>query len=505
MPSATTNNGTNHGNPSRTPSARPLTETTQADADRLSDLSAVVGRGTAANRDRLEGSSARLDDSHRAVRSGGAQGSHAVQEDQQEEQQQSKSRAPTSTSSGGFEMPAMEELMANSEVAKGLDAEDQVAAYKEAEALDYRNALQTMNFGLEEQNKSSEVTREYLNEMRGVDLEEISRLLNDMNVNMQQLKIGDLEEGLAKKIIGKLFPKKQADLVKMYLEKHKSLSEIIDLGAQAMAEERMKLEEHHGKMSSKILENEENYRQLGMKVAAAEMSYARNKKEVEMMKENYQSQTDPKKAREISLLDEALTRQARRINSLKSFRQETLTALRTMDIQLSGIESQIAMIDEQAAFNRLVFDNTVLMTATDKRMKNSVDAVKYNREQVEQMLKNRSGSIADTLRKIIAEQGSGVVNAAVLEYAAQELLRMNRAIIDGNLEIRKKMKDADKVIERIDNLVKDAAAQAGAMSSEDVAKLDELLAAGGVTAEVKKTTNVPPTPTRGGRPTIGRR
>ena len=152
-----------------------------------------------------------------------------------------------------------------------------------------------------------------------------------------------------------------------------------------------------------------------------------------------------------------------------------------------------------------MFDNTVLMTATDKRMKNSVDAVKYNREQIETMLKNRSGSIADTLRKIIAEQGSGVVNAAVLEYAAQELLRMNRAIIDGNREIRQKMKDADKVIERIDTLVKDAAAQAGAMTPEDVAKLDELLAAGGVTAEAKKTTpNVPPTPTRGGRPT-GRR
>lgn len=380
----------------------------------------------------------------------------------------------------GFVMPELETLVGESEAVKELKPEEQLEVYEEARDLNFTDALKTMGFGLEEQKKASEITRDFIEEVRNTDLESLTAIASENNQRMEQLNIGELQPGFWQKMLRGILPHKKAEAVRAFLDKHKSLSELVNDGEVAMADERVKLETHHARMVKKIAENTETYNQLGKRTGAAELSYAASKRWVEEVKQQYEVTPNASKAREIALLDQALTRQARRINSLKASRQETLQALRTMDMQLQGIESQISMIDEAAAFNRLVWDNSVLMVATDRRMKNSVEAVEFNRQQVEKMIRTRGGNIAETLRHILKEQGEGVVNAAVLEFAAKQLLDMNKTIIKGNNDIRTKMKEADQVIERMDRLVKDAASHAALMTKEDEAALDNFLDKAGV-------------------------
>ena len=117
----------------------------------------------------------------------------------------------------------------------------------------------------------------------------------------------------------------------------------------------------------------------------------------------------------------------------------------------------------------------MMMAATDRKMRQAVQAVRYNRESIEDMMKKRSGSIGETLKQILAEEKAGVINAAVLEFAAREIVRMNRLIIDGNRDIREAMKQADGVIERMDSAVKGDLQHAAAMKEEDIERLDDYL------------------------------
>lgn len=381
----------------------------------------------------------------------------------------------------GFVMPALEELMQSSAVAKQLKPAELKQAYEQAALLNISDAPSVMDFGLDIQKRASQVTREFIAEARQVDLQNLTDMANKTNKAMEELGVGDMRPGIFDRAIGFFLPSSKAEQVKTYFAKHRQLSDVINETEQGMTDERLRLLEHHGNMKLKIDENRDVYNELTNKIATAELSYAANLKMTEELKKQYEGQFDGAKAREIQLLDQALARQKRRINTLGASRLETLTALNTMDMQLEGINSQIAMIDDQSSFNRLVWDNSILMVATDKRMQNAVQAVQYNREQIEKMLKERGKNVGQTLSAIIQEQGQGVVNAAVLEYAAAEVARMNRAMITGAKELREKMNDADKVIQRMDSLLKDSAANALAMTDEDVAKLDTILENGGVT------------------------
>jgi uncharacterized protein YaaN involved in tellurite resistance len=396
----------------------------------------------------------------------------------------------------GFVMPELGTLLGNTAVAKKLSPDRQREAYRQAADLDISDALGQANFGLELQKSASKVTRQFIDEVRGIDLENLTVLASQTNKAMQDLHIGDLKPSIFQRVTASILPKRQAQSVALYLEKHRSLSDIIEATEVAMGEERLKLEEHHQKMTHKIDENQAIYQGLSETIAVAELSYAANKKRVEELKKQLEDDPDAAQARQVNLLDQALTRQARRINTLMASRQETLTALQTMDLQLQGITSQISMIDEQVSFNRQVWDNSILMTATDRRMQDTVQAVQYNREQIEKMIKERGGNIAETLGAIMKEQGEGVVNAAVLEFAAAQLAQTNQAMIVGAKDIREKMATADELIGRMDKLLRETAHNAAAMDSADVEQLQQVLVKGGA-APLKGTSGESGTGTEG--------
>jgi uncharacterized protein YaaN involved in tellurite resistance len=375
----------------------------------------------------------------------------------------------------GFQMPALEEIRAASQVASELTEAELQHAYEAASELDFSDPIQAMKFGLAEQEAASQVTRDFMGTLKDAGLEALSDIARAQNDRMEQLNIGELKPSLLSRLASMILPGAQAKKVTAFLDKHRSLSEIINEGEEAQATERLKLEKLQEQMKLKIDENGETYKRLTGVIAQAELRYAADLKKVAEFKEQNKESSSQAVARQMNLMDQSLAMEARRINSLKASRQETLNALTVMDFQVNRIHSQMQMIDEQRFFNRLVWDNSVMMAATNSQMQSSVQSITYNRESVEKMMTNRTEGIADTLQKVQSEEKAGVINAAVLEQAAIQLIKMNRSIIDGNKEIRDKMAAADAIIKRLDDQVKSVNKHAAAISQDDLAKLDEFM------------------------------
>lgn len=375
----------------------------------------------------------------------------------------------------GFVMPSLETLVDGTDVAKKLSPEQLKKAYEAAEKADLQDPTKLLDFGVNVQKKASAVAREFIKEAKDVDFDAIAELAARMNVTMEGLKIGDLKPGVLSKMLSFL-PGRQQEQVKLYLAKHQDLSDLMNTMEQAMSKERIKLMEDHQRLLEKVNENRGVYEEFSETIAVAELSHEANKKHVEKLKEQYKARQDEGKAYDISQFEHGLADQARSINDLKANRLETYTALRTMALQLRGIESQIKMIDNQVTFNRLVWDNSILMTAIDKRQENAVKAVEYNRTQIEKMIKERGGSIAQTLLAVMKEQGEGVVNAAVMEFAAAQTAKLNRDMIQAAKDNRERFKAAGELMLGADGLLRDTAAGIEKMTDD---QLNEILTRAG--------------------------
>lgn len=377
-------------------------------------------------------------------------------------------RERTPESDDGMQMPPLEELVAESGVAQDLNEKARREAFEIAKRLKFGDPLTAMNFGLEEQEAASRVTKKFIDDVRMTDLEAVAHHATEGNRVMEQLEFGNLKPGFWEGVARKVLPGRASKVVEDFISKHQALSEVLDERSRAYAEEKLKLEEARKKADAKKVENEKIYDELSKKVAAAEFAHAADKKRVEEFKHENESTRDPALLRRIQEMDKMLTLQARRINTLKASRTEINNATATFSEQIDAIDLQIQMINDQQYFNRLVWENTALMAMIDAKTRGSVQAVKYNRETIEKLLSERSDSVAETVQRILEEAHAGVVDVGVLEAVTLKNIQMNAARIKGYHDIREKMKRTGEVMEELDRELKAAQELSAAASTEDL-------------------------------------
>jgi uncharacterized protein YaaN involved in tellurite resistance len=390
-----------------------------------------------------------------------------------EEQTVSAKTEKKKSDSDEFEMPELEDLLDEAPTAQNLSAEDQELAHQLAESIDTDNPIAIMNFGLEDQEQASSVTRKFLEHVRATDLDSFAEFATQGNTIMKELDFGDLKPNMAQRVINSILPGRAGKMVEEFFAKHQQLSEILDERNQAYADEKLKLEEARTQAATQIEESVHVYQNTSKKVGALELAYAIEKRKVKKFKADNKDTQDPEKLRQMTRMDKGLTLQARRLNTLKAGKTEINNATRTFQEQVDAIDLQIENINDQKYFNELVWNNTALMLLIDQKTKGSVNAVKFTRKTLEKLLEDRADSVADTVLEILEEAKAGVVDVSVLEAVTMKNIEMNLARVKGYHSIREKMAATGEVMQNLERELNKARELAAASTSEELDALEE--------------------------------
>ncbi|MCB0352473.1 MAG: toxic anion resistance protein [Bdellovibrionales bacterium] len=400
-------------------------------------------------------------------------GLQALAQFREEAQQGEQKKSPVKDEE--YALPEFDELISESPVTQDLNEDARREAIEMAEELDFDDPVNVMNYGLEEQQAASEVTRKFIQDVRATDLKKVGTYLTDANRAMQELNFGDMKPTGFEALLRKVLPKRATDAIDRFSDKHQQVSDVLDEQSVACGQEREKLLEARTQAQEKVDENAELYKTMSKMIAAAELRHAREKKEVELFKKKNAGTRDQDVLRQMELRDKTLTLQARHINSMKAFRTEMNNSTRTFQEQIDHIDLQIQNINDQQTFNRIVWDNTALMIMIDAKTADSVKAVKYNRETVQRLLEDRADNVEGTCQAIRNEAQAGVVDVAVMEAVTLKNLKLIKDRIEGYKAIREAMEKGDRAYERMEKFLDLSKQMAVAVTSDDEAALEKLM------------------------------
>jgi len=372
---------------------------------------------------------------------------------------------------GGFKMPSLQVLRGKVEALEEMSPEREEKVYEAAQEINLKDRLEAISYGFDVQEETSKLTEEFIGDMQASEVADVASIVQEQNAKMAELKIGDLEP----KWYERFLPKSQSRKLEAYLGKHRALSEVMDEGSGALADQKVKLSELYLNTTNSADKNKQLYEKLTDVIAAAELRYAAEEKFTKEFKEQHKDSKSAAITREIVQMDQLLTMFSRKINSLKAVQQETLTSGNVMDRQADSLTALIQMIDDQVTFSKTAWNNTAAIASVNKKMQGTAQAIESNRKSVEQMLKQRGGNVLATVKAVLNEQKEGVVNVAVMELATNHLLAMNAAIFQGSKEIRDRMKEADASYKKMANAVQEMNRNAAAFTDEDVEAIGKLV------------------------------
>jgi len=372
-----------------------------------------------------------------------------------------------------FQMPSLEKLVEATSVAKGLKNRGRNEAYALAKELTDKSSIDLMNVGLAEQQEANDVTKKFIDDVKITDLEKFAEFATQGNQVMEQLKFGGLQQSWWKKLLGG----KAGKAVDEFINKHQSLSEILDERNRAYAEEKMQLEEARRRADAKKKDNEAVYDKLTNKIGGLEILYASETERVKQFKEAHQDTSDPAVQRRMTEMDKKLALLSRHVNTTVAARSEINNQIATFQEQIDAIDVQVQLINDQQYFNQLVWNGTALMAIIDAKTRGSVEAIKYNRELVETMMKQRTEDVAETIKRILHEGKEGVANVEVFQVVTLKNIEMNAQRIKGYHDIREKMAMTKRMMEEMDEALKASKGLSAAQTDEDIEKVMDHLEA----------------------------
>jgi hypothetical protein len=138
---------------------------------------------------------------------------------------------------------------------------------------------------------------------------------------------------------------------------------------------------------------------------------------------------------------------------------------------------QVQLINDQQYFNQLVWNGTALMAIIDAKTRGSVEAIQYNRKLVEEMMKQRTEDVAETIKRILQEGEEGVANVEVFQVVTLKNIEMNAQRIKGYHNIREKMAMTKRMMEEMDEALKASKGLSAAQTDEDIEKVMDHLEA----------------------------
>jgi uncharacterized protein YaaN involved in tellurite resistance len=373
----------------------------------------------------------------------------------------------------GFQMPTLEKLVEGTSVAKGLKKRSKAEAYALANELKDKSSLDLMNVGLAEQEAATEVTKKFIDDVKITDLEKFADFATQGNKVMEQLNFGDLKPTWYQKLLGK----KASKTVDAFINRQQTLSEVLEERNRAYSEEKMQLEEARRRAEAKKKDNEENYDKMSQKIGALEILYEAEKERVRQFKETHQDSSDPAVQRRMTEMDKKLALLSRHVNTQVAARTEINNQIATFQEQIDAIDVQVQLINDQQYFNQLVWNGTALMAIIDAKTRGSVEAIQYNRKLVEEMMKQRTEDVAETIKRILQEGEEGVANVEVFQVVTLKNIEMNAQRIKGYHNIREKMAMTKRMMEEMDEALKASKGLSAAQTDEDIEKVMDHLEA----------------------------
>jgi hypothetical protein len=420
----------------------------------------VYGGGSAPRNGTVAGS--------KTAPSGPAKSATAEQVEEKQEKEES-----TDEDVDGFQMPTLEKLVEGTSVAKGLKKRGKAEAYALAKELTDKSSLDLMNVGLAEQEAATEVTKKFIEDVKITDLEKFAQFATDGNKVMEQLNFGGLKQAWYKKFL----PGRASKAVDGFINQQQSLSEVLDQRNRAYAEEKLQLEEARRRAEAKKKDNEENYDKMSQKIGALEILYEAEKERVKQFKETHQDSSDPAVQRRMTEMDKKLALLSRHVNTQVAARTEINNQIATFQEQIDAIDVQVQLINDQQYFTQLVWNGTALMAIIDAKTRGSVEAIKYNRELVENMMRQRTEDVAETIKKILQEGEQGVADVSVFQVVTLKNIEMNAQRIKGYHNIREKMAMTKRMMEEMDEALKASKGLSAAQTDEDIEKVMDHLEA----------------------------